>query len=219
MRWSLAPEELAAYTARQLALFSLPSGGPAPPPLKPFLRETLARVEKCFNGIRRKYFFDGKRAIFNHLHGDHYAMYLYLLSNTIYRSGRDEQLAQQVFLLNKALHGADLFCAINLPEIFLLVHPVGTVLGNAIYGNYFVAYQNCAVGSLEDGGYPVFAGENVLFSRSAVIGPCRVGRNVVFGANAFLLNSEIPRNSTVVGAYPQHRILPCETRVLERMFR
>lgn len=219
MRWSLEKEDLAAYTARQLQMFSADE---RPCELTPYMKETLSRVEKCFKNIRRKYFFDGQHTLFNHLHGDQYAIYLYYLSNTIYRSGRDEEAAQQLFLLNKALHGIDLFYAVQMPEVFLLIHPVGTVLGNASYGNYFVAYQNCGVGSLEDGRYPVFEGENVLFARSAVLGNCHVGCNVVFGANTFILNSNIPSNCTVVGSYPNNRTIPHQPDnkgVIDRLFK
>jgi serine O-acetyltransferase len=219
MRWSLERDDLRSYTARQLALFSAGGRDVSASRLSPHFAEALARVERCFQNIRRKYFFDGQSTIFNHLHGDHYAMYLYYLSNTVFRSGKDEELAEQLFLLNKALHGADIFYGVSLPDVFLLIHPVGTVLGNASYGNYFVAYQNCGVGSLEDGKYPVFDGENVLFARSAVLGNCHIGRNVIFGANAFLLNTDIASGSTVVGAYPQQRTFPHSGSVIERMFR
>jgi serine O-acetyltransferase len=219
MRWSLDQDDLRAYTARQLALFSRDADGVVPSRLSPYFKDALARVEWCFQNIRRKYYFDGQNTIFNHLHGDHYAIYLYYLSNTVYCAGKDEELAEQLFLLNKSLHGVDLFYGVSLPEVFLLIHPVGTVLGNASYGNYFVAYQNCGVGSLEDGQYPVFSGENVLFARSSVLGNCHIGRNVVVGANAFILNTDIASDLTVVGSYPQHRILPHSGSVLQRLFR
>ena len=219
IRWSLDSDELLDYTAGQLAFFGGPKRATVRRALSGPFRETRARVEACFVQIRRKYYFDGERATFNHLHGDHYAIYLYFLANTIFSSGGDEELASRVFLLNKALHGCDIFYGITLPEVFLLIHPVGTVLGNAKYGNYFVAYQNCSIGSLEDGKYPVLAGETVLFARSAVLGACEVGRNVVFGANSFLLNQNVPPNSTVVGQFPSHRVLNLETSVIDRMFR
>lgn len=219
VRWSLGVDDLVSYTARQLQFFSTECDGIQASRLMPYVKDTISRVERCFQNIRRKYYFDGQNTLFNHLHGDHYAIYLYYLSNSVYRSGRDEGLAQQIFLLNKMLHGADIFYATNLPEVFLLIHPVGTVLGNATYGNYFVAYQNCGIGSLEDGSYPVFEGENVLFARSAVLGNSHIGRNVVIGANAFILNSDVPDDCTIVGAYPHHRILPNAQSVIKRMFR
>ena len=219
MRRSLGADDLTAYTANQLNMFSVGNRSDHIHRLSPHMKEALNRVERCFQNIRRKYFFDGKNALFNLLHGDHYSMYLYYLSNTIYNSGRDEELAQQLFLLNKALHGIDLFYAVRMPEVFLLIHPVGTVLGNATYGNYFVSYQNCGIGSLEDGSYPVFEGENVIFARVSVLGNCHVGRNVIFGANSFVLNSDIQSDCTVVGIYPNHRALSLTKGVIERMFR
>jgi len=105
-----------------------------------------------------------------------------------------------------------------MPEVFMVVHPVGTVLGNASYGNHFVAYQNCSVGSLEDGKYPTFEGETILFAKSTVLGNCHVGKNVVFAANSFILNVDIPANSTVVGSYPDHRILPIKNDVKDHFF-
>lgn len=219
MRWSLESEALGRYTARQLGLFSTDSSGVEFSRLAPYLKESLARVERCFTSIRRKYYFDGHNTLFSHRHADHYAIYLYYLSNTVHREGRDQELAEQLFLLNKCLHGADLFYAVTLPDVFLLIHPVGTVLGSATYGNYFVAYQNCGVGSLEDGRYPVFDGENVLFARSAVLGNCHIGMNVICGANSFLLNTDVPSDHTVVGAFPQHSVLPTNGSVVERLFR
>jgi serine O-acetyltransferase len=219
MRWSLAEPDLLDYTARQMRLFSAKRLGTTRSELAPYIRDTRHRVERCFTQIRRKYYFDGSNTLFDHLHGDHYAAYLYILSNVIFTTSRNDELAARVFLLNKALHGCDIFYGVTLPEVFLLIHPVGTVLGNATYGNYLVAYQNCAVGSLENGTYPVFEGENVLFARAAVLGNCHVGRNVVVAANAFLLDVDVPANSTVVGQYPQQRVLPIEGNVIDRMFR
>ena len=220
MRWSLAPDEFAPYVAHQLTNFQVPGRAPhGTAALQRHMPATLERVRRCFSQIRRKYFFDGTQTLFDHRHGDHWAMFLYYLSNTVYREGGDEDLAASLFLLNKARHGVDIFYAIALPDVFLLIHPVGTVLGNATYGDYFVAYQNCGVGALEQGVYPVFAGENVLFARSAVLGACRIGRNVVVGANAFLLNSDVADDHSIVGAYPQHRLLPTRQSVIERLFR
>ena len=153
MCWSLESDELVAYTANQVRMFSLKHSDTLPK-ISEHIKEALSRVERCFQRIHRKYFFDGRQVLFNHLNSDHYAIYLYFLSNSIFRKGKDEELASQLFLLNKTLHAADLFYSVNLPEVFLLVHPLGTVLGNASYGDYLVAYQNCTVGSTADGRYP-----------------------------------------------------------------
>lgn len=210
---------LTDYVARQLNA-TFPDGNDVSPVvLQSSVDEAMTRLYDCFREIRKKYYWDGTNTLFNHLNSDHYAMFLYLLSNTVARSGRDEALASKLFLLNKALHGLDAFYGVALPQVFLFVHPVGTVLGNAKYGNYFVCYQNCGVGALEDGRYPEFGEGVVMFAKSAVLGGCRVGSNVVFGANSFLLQTDVPDGSTVVGAYPQHRLLANPGRVIDRLFR
>ena len=46
-----------------------------------------------------------------------------------------EDLASKAYCLNKALHAIDVFYEVELPEIFFLEHPLGTVLGRAKYSN------------------------------------------------------------------------------------
>ncbi len=215
MNCSISKDQLLQHTARQLAFFS-----PSPENailLGAIFDKAFARVETAFRQIKGKYYSNNGTAQFNHLHGDHYAIYLYYLSNEASRNGMEE-LAQQIFYLNKMLNGLDLFYANAMPEVFLLVHPVGTVLGNAQYGNFFAVYQNCTVGSLDDGKYPVFKGETIMYSKSSVIGDCTVGKNVIFAANAFILNTDVPDNTTVVGCYPHHRLLPSKKSVMDILF-
>jgi serine O-acetyltransferase len=93
-----------------------------------------------------------------------------------------------------------------MPEIFLLVHPVGSVYGAASYGNYFVGYQNCTIGA--DGKeYPVLGEGVVCYSRTSIIGKCKVGNNVVMGANTFIINCEVDSDTLVLGSYPKNRFI------------
>lgn len=218
MVWSLTPDDLAAYVAHQLNFFAPPGTPFQAADLALFLPETRSRVETCFRGIRKKYFLENGRPVFSHLHGDHFAMFLYLLGNTIHRAGGRSDLVQTTFLLNKMLHGVDAYPTIELPRIFLFVHPLGTVLGNAGYKDYFMVYQNCTVGSTSDGIYPQFDEGTVLFSKTSVIGRCQVGHDVVFGANSFVLNTDIPSETTVIGCHPACRLISSPERVADRYF-
>src|SRR5205823_183490 len=94
----------------------------------------VERAEHCFSRINLKYFNDGATTRFDHLHTDQYAVFLYLLANTIFRAGGDTRLAAKVYALNKALHGVDAFYEVELPSVFAFQHPVGTVLGRGRYG-------------------------------------------------------------------------------------
>ncbi len=44
------------------------------------------------------------------------------------------------------MHSVDWFYAVDLPVHFLCEHPLGSVLGKASYGDYFLIYQGTTVG-------------------------------------------------------------------------
>lgn len=221
MKLSMPPARLQAYVM-DLVKTSFPDGYQASYDLTPLHERALARLEYCFSHIHRKYYRDdggGGAILFDHLNGDHFASYLYFLANTVWQETGDHELPTRLFYLNKRMHGLDLFYSVAMPDIFLLVHPVGTVIGSAVYKDFLVIYQNVTVGADEAGIYPVFGKGAVLYSRSSVIGACRLGDDVVLGANTFILNAEVPPNSVVVGQHPVLRICHSDQRVSSRIFR
>lgn len=183
-----------------------------------YLGDTIYRLTFCFVNIKKQYYNNGNLT-FNHLHGDHYAMFLYLLSNTVWNVDKNESLASKIFLLNKALHGLDAFYSIELPEIFLFIHPLGTILGKARYKNYFAIYQNCTIGANENSEYPDFSEGIIMYSKSSVIGNCQIGRDVVFAANSLLINTNINDNKLVLGNYPNNKIIDNNINVIDRIFK
>jgi serine O-acetyltransferase len=213
---TLTPPELCGYVTRLVTNY-LPDGAKSAIDLQPQVRAVLGRVEHCFSQINRKYYTLDNRVTFDHLNSDHMAAFLYFLGNTIWKSTGDTALPTRLFYLNKAMHGLDLYFSVALPEVFLLVHPVGTVIGNATYGNYFAIYQNCTTGA--DGGiYPTFGEGTIMYSRTSVLGNSTIGDDVVFAANSFVVNSDVPSSSLVVGQFPQHRLLVNTVPVRDRLF-
>lgn len=198
VRSSLDVKGLAAYAAAQVnGLF--PDGeAVTADSLMPAVRAALPRLEHCFTRIDNKYFFDGESAVFNHLHGDQYAMWLYLLSNELHRQGGAATHCSKLFLLNKALHGVDAFYEVALPDIFLLVHPLGTVLGRASYSDYFVAYQRCGVGSNHEV-YPTFGKHVTLRPGSAVLGTCTIGDHCQIATESLVLDRDLPDHTLYIG--------------------
>lgn len=215
-RPSMDAADLTRYVSRQIHSIT-PDADHTEERLSAYVEEALERVYDSFRNIKRKYYQEGGDVVFNHLNTDHWASFLYLLSNTVHRAGGDEALAARVFVLNKALNGVDAFYGISLPQTFLFVHPVGTVLGNAKYGDYFVVYQNCGIGATESG-YPTFGDGVVFYAKSACLGGCQVGSNVVFAANAFNIGVDVPSDSVFLGAFPGHKIKANETPTVERVF-
>jgi serine O-acetyltransferase len=182
------------------------------------IKNGIYRIRKCFDAISLKYYGDGGVSFFNHLHGDHYATFLYFISNEAYLAD-DEILASKLFLLNKSLFGIDAFYSIKLPDHFLFVHPLGTVLGNAHFGDFFVVYQGVTIGSTTQGVYPTFSTSTILYSNSSIIGDCHINDNFVLGANASLVNTSIPMNKVVVGNYPNHSILDNKNSLISNYFK
>lgn len=158
----------------------------------------LQRLEYCFCKVDNKYFFDGRQVLFDHLHGDQYAMWLYFLSNQLSRDNAPDHWCKKLFLLNKCLHGCDIYFGVELPAIFLLVHPLGTVLGRAEYSDYFIAYQRCSIGSNHDI-YPQLGRHATLRPGGAVLGRCLIGDNVTVAAESLVLDRDLPDNTTYIG--------------------
>ncbi len=176
-----------------------PDGNPvAAMELLPSAMRALDRLEHCFTHVNNKYFFDGQQAVFDHLHGDQYAMWLYFLSHQLHMDGGVPATCKKLFLLNKALHGCDIFYEISLPSIFLLIHPLGTVLGRGSYADYFLVYQRCGVGSNHDT-YPTLGPYTTLRPGSAVLGRCTVGNNNTLAAESLLLDRNLPNDSVYIG--------------------
>lgn len=217
IRSSLPPDALERYVLK-LVEHHFPDGYAVPYPLSGLLAKALERVAHGFSHIHRKYYRDGEAVLFDHLNGDHFTVFLYYLANTVWRETGDTELPTRLFYLNKLLHGIDLFYSVAMPDIFMVVHPLGTVLGNARYSDYLVVYQNVTVGADEAGVYPKFGPGTVLYAKSTVIGDCTLGNDVVLGANAFLLNSDVPPGTIVAGQYPNHRLLPNPRPVRLRIF-
>jgi len=198
VRSSLDAGGLAAYAASQVnALFPDPDVVEADD-LMSAVTVALTRLEHCFSHVDNKYFFDGETAVFSHLHGDQYAMWLYLLGNELFRQGGPPSTCSKLFLLNKSLHGIDAFYEVELPSVFLLVHPLATVLGRGTYSDFFVAYQRCGVGSNNDV-YPTFGKHVTLRPGSAVLGACTVGDHCQIATESLVLDRDLPDHTLYIG--------------------
>ena len=214
MRLSLPVERLAEYVDRQLMHF-FPDGIEN---TLPYLPRTHERIEYCFSRVRNKYFHDGGQPVFSHLHSDQYAMFLYFFSNTVWRSDGNAGLASKIYSLNKALHAADIFYEVELPSIFLLSHPVGTVLGRGRYSDYFVAYQNCTIGSNLAGEYPVLEEGVVVYGGSMVVGRCHLHPNSWIAAGTLLIDGDFPGDQVIFGRHPLVASKPTQRSVREQFF-
>jgi len=186
---------LRAYVKNQLALF----GGAPEDELERVLEVALGRFEHCLAAINLPGYSRDGQPYFNHLHGDQWTSFLYFCANSAWKFRENAGLAAQFYLLNRALNAIVIMYDTALPEIFLLNHAVGTVLGKATYANYFVAYHNVTIGS-DDGVPPTIGERNVLYAGAAILGKSRTGSNVTVAANSTILNRTIPNDTIAIGS-------------------
>lgn len=201
---SLSNQEQALYISQQINTFF--------PDIKPvdfnlmhqIVNHTESIAFSCFSKIPKKYFTENNTVYFNHLQSDQYAMYLALLSRQASESFQNNDIATKLYYLNKALHSVDIYYRTALPEVFLFVHPLGSILGRAKFSDYFIMYQNCTVGCLNQGIFPTFRGKVILYANSSVLGNCTIGDNVCISAGTSLINTDVPDNTIVFGSYPNY---------------
>ena len=204
---SISISELAEYVSNQCNSFFPDNNKIRSTDIFYSVKHSVDKIDYCFNFINLPYYKNNNYPYFNHLNGDHYCIFLCYLSRLIYIETYNIELASKFFLLNKALHGIDAYYGIDLPDIFIVVHPVGTILGKAKYSNGLVIYQGVTVGANIDGVYPSFSDYSILYSNSSIIGNCKLGSNFILGANSSLVNVDIQNNKTVVGSYPNNKII------------
>ena len=178
---------------------------------------TLDRLEFCFSNIKLKYYLNNSIHYFNHLNSDHMVIYLYLLGNTIWSENGNLKIADKCFYLNKIMHSVDLYYEVSMPDIFVVVHPVGTVIGRGKYSDNLVIYQNCTIGSNNEK-YPEIGKNVILFAKSSVIGNCKIGNDVVIGTNSFIIDKTIKKSSKVFGNYPETKIQPLKNNIISNYF-
>ena len=167
-----------------------------------YLDEVLSRVEVCFKQNKNKYYSKEGEVYFNPFHSGQWAIFLYYLSNTIFKKNIENRiLADKVYYLNKMLNCCDLLYETNLPDIFMSDHPVGSVMGKAYFSDFFSFCQGCTVGN-NNGNYPRFGKYVTMLADSKVIGNCNIGDNVIIGANAYIKDENIPSDSIVFGVSP-----------------
>ena len=168
--------------------------------------EALKAMEENFYGLPNKRFFDGVKAVFNPVMSIHWMIFLYRLSNVIYKNWEGTaKEADYCYYLNKIMHANDWFYAINLPKHFLCEHPLGSVLGRATYGDYFFIYQGITVGGNVSKGrtyYPIIGNNVIMLANSSILGESKIGANVIVATGACIVHENIPDNCIVFGRSP-----------------
>jgi len=166
------------------------------------LHTALEKTSFCFNHTKNKYYRKEDEAYFSPFHSGQYSIFLYYLSRVVFeRNKKTSILADKIYYLNKLMNGLDLYYEVEMPDIFMLDHPLGSVLGRAKYGNFFTFSQQCTIGN-NRGIFPTIGEHVTMYSGSKIIGKCNIGDNVQIAANTYIKDTDIPSNSIVFGSSP-----------------
>ncbi len=175
--------------------------------IRPLVDRVLERIDYCFADVALAGYKRGGEVYFNHLHGDQSAVFWYYASHIAYAEFEDEALAAKCMLVNKARNGIVVTYSTKLPDRMLLIHTVGSMLGKATYGDYFVATQNVTVGT-QRGKMPQFGEGVVLYPGSSVIGDCRLGDGARVSIGTVVLDRHVEANCVATGGSGELLVKP-----------
>jgi len=199
MKLSIPKSELKRYIGMQLNTFFPDKFKFSGKDINVAFELALERTEWCFKHISSESYFKDNQVLFSHLHSDQYSQFLYFFSNSLFLESQNKPICDKLILLNKALNGMFYSYKGKLPEVFLFVHPVGTVIGNANYSNFLVIYQNVTINTGivdENGDLTPRIGKGVFLSSGAkIVGNKSIGNRTSIGVNTLIFNREIPGDS------------------------
>jgi len=166
------------------------------------VENALQKTNYCFQHIALNHYYKNGSHYFNHLNADQYTIFIYYASNIAYEIYHDEILANKLFYLNKVLNQFHCMYNTKLPDIFLIVHGSGTILGKATYSNYFVVSQHCNIGANPELEYPVISDFVIMYPNSSIIGKSLLGNNCCIANGAFINNEIIEPDKLIIGRSP-----------------
>jgi serine O-acetyltransferase len=215
VRLSLPSDDLLVYVTRLLEMHA-PDGRPNA--LSRIFPLALERTERCFSRVALPHYRDERGgATFDHLHGDQFATFLYFAANTAWAQREDVELAKKLTMLNRDRHGLLVMYDTQLPQIFVIPHTVGTVIGKGSYGEFTVFCQNVTV--TNDGVEGLDVGSGVIFFPGSFAGGrSTIGDGSVLTANSTVSYENIPANTMVRGVSPHLEQWPRTKDLLSRFF-
>ena len=202
MELSLKKDDLKSYMRKQVDFFFPDGYSMIGSDIDSAFDLGLERLENCFKYITfPAYCDDNGQTHFSHLHADQYAQFLYFFSNSLWKMSQNKPICDKLMYLNRTLNNFFFSYKGNLPDIFFLGHPVGAILGNAVYADFLVVFQNVTVNTSADeigNPAPVLGKGLFLGAGAKIIGNKKVGNRVSISVDTVVYNQEIPDDKVVI---------------------
>lgn len=202
MELVIAKAELKNYIRRQLGSFFPDGYDMVGKDVDAAFDLGLERLENCFSHLTfPSYCNDSGQTFFSHLHADQYAQFLYYFSNSLWGISENKVICDKLIYLNRLLNNFFFSYKGKLPDIFFLGHPVGTILGNAVYSDYLVVFQNVTVNTSQDENgapAPVLGKGLFLGAGAKIIGNKKVGDRVSVSVDTVVYDREVENDKVVL---------------------
>lgn len=199
---SLKKEELKGYLCSQIDTFFPDKYRFVGQDIDQAFELALERLENCFKEITFPAYSDESgQTYFSYLHADQYAQFLYYFSNSLWSISENKPICDKIMYLNRMLNNFFFSYKGKLPDHFFLGHPIGTIIGNAVYSDYLVIFQNVTINTSNDeyGNPAPILGKGLFLATGAkVIGNKKIGDRVSIGVDTVVYNQEIDDDKVVI---------------------
>jgi serine O-acetyltransferase len=132
-----------------------------------------------------------------------HAILVHRVAHWIYTRLGFRLLARLVAVANRFWTGVEIHPGARIGRGFFIDHGAGVVIGeSAVVGDSCVMFHNVSLGGTGkyNGQRHPIVGNHVFIGTNAILlGPIRVGDHAKVGANAFVINRDVPAYCTVVG--------------------
>ncbi len=201
MQLSLPKENLKNYISTQLSTFFPDKYKMRGDDVDRAFEFAIERLENCFKYIAVPAYCDGEQTFFSHLHADQYAHFLYYFSNSLWELSENKPICDKLMYLNRVLNNFFFSYKGCLPDIFFLGHPVGTILGNAVYSDFLVVSQNVTINTSTDvngNPAPILGKALYMAAGAKIIGNQTIGNRVSIGVDTVVYKQAIPDDKVVI---------------------
>lgn len=186
------------------------------------INEAYDRMENCFKVLTNSaYSNEEGQSFFNYLHADQYATFLYFFSNNLWKTSGNKLICDKALQLNRVLNSLFLSYKCNMPDIFYLAHPLGSIIGNADYSDYLVVSQGVTIntGTIVDGKATPKIGKAVYLAAGAkIIGNEEIGDRVTIGVDATVFKRKIEDDKLVIRDENGKIVIKENTKFFQQLF-
>ena len=136
-------------------------------------------------------------------HAPLHAIMLYRVSHWLFAGCRLRLLGKLVATFSRALTGVEIHPGACIGPGLFIDHGAGVVIGETVViGEHCVLFHNVTLGGTgryHGQRHPIVGDHVYIGTGATVLGPVTIGDYAKIGANAFVINHDVPADCTVVG--------------------